>query len=93
MAKISPENDINKLKEFFISLDDDNSGTLTINEIEKAFQELKINIDKDKLRKICNGLDFHKDGQIKYSEFLAAMVSSYSFMKEENKRKFRISFQ
>ena len=86
LAKISPENDINKLKEFFISLDHDNSGTLTINEIEKAFQELKINIDKYKLRKICNGLDFHKDGQIKYSEFLAAMVSSYNFKKEDKLR-------
>ena len=29
------------------------------------------------------GLDFHKDGQINYSEFLAAMVSSYNFQKEE----------
>ena len=61
LAKISPENDINKLKEFFIRLDVDNSSTLSINEIEKAFKELNINIDPDKLRQICKGLDFHED--------------------------------
>ena len=83
LAKISPENDINKLKEFFIRLDVDNSGTLSINEIEKAFKELNINIDPDKLRRICKGLDFHEDEQIKYTEFLAAMASSNHFQKED----------
>ncbi len=83
LAKISPENDINKLKEFFIRLDVDNSGTLSINEIEKAFKELNINIDPDKLRQICKGLDFHEDEQIKYTEFLAAMASSNHFQKED----------
>ena len=83
LAKISTETDINKLKEFFISLDIDNSGTLSIKEIEEAFEELNINIPKQKLKQICDGLDFHKDGQIKYSEFLAAMVSSYDFNKED----------
>ena len=83
LAKISPENDINKLKEFFIRLDVDNSGTLSINEIEKAFKELNINIDPNKLRRICKGLDFHEDEQIKYTEFLAAMASSNHFQKED----------
>ena len=35
------------------------------------------------LQQIWEGLDFHKDGQVNYSEFLAAMVSSYNFQKEE----------
>ena len=83
MAKISSESDNNKLKEFFINLDVDNSGTLSINEIEKAFKELNIYINPDKLRQIYKGLDFHKDEQIKYSEFLAAMSSSNHFQKED----------
>ena len=32
---------------------------------------------------IWEGLDFHKDGEVNYTEFLAAMVSSYKFEKEE----------
>ena len=35
------------------------------------------------MKQIWEGLDFHQDGQINYSEFLAAMVSSYNFQKEE----------
>ena len=83
IAKISSENDINKLKQFFNQLDVDNSGTLTIEEVEKAFKEIDIDITDEELKLIWDGLDFHKDGQVNYSEFLAAMVSSYNFQKEE----------
>ena len=83
LAKISSEDDINKLKQFFNQLDVDSSGTLTIEEVEKAFKEIDINITEEELKQIWEGLDFHKDGQVNYSEFLAAMVSNYNFQKEE----------
>ena len=83
LAKISSENDINKLKDFFNQLDVDSSGTLTIEEVEKAFKEIDIDITEEELQQIWEGLDFHKDGQVNYSEFLAAMVSNYNFQKEE----------
>jgi calcium-dependent protein kinase len=83
IAKISSETDILKLKLFFNQLDVNNSGTLTIEEVEKAFQKLDIGITDEELKVIWEGLDFHKDGQVNYSEFLAAMVSSYNFQKEE----------
>ena len=83
IAKISTKNDLNKLKQFFNQLDVDNSGTLTIEEVENAFREIDIGITEDELKQIWEGLDFHKDGQVNYSEFLAAMVSSYNFQKEE----------
>ena len=83
IAKISSESDIIKLKQFFNQLDVDNSGTLTIEEVEKAFKEIDIDITDEELKQIWEGLDFHKDGQVNYSEFLAAMVSSYNFQKEE----------
>ena len=83
IAKISTESDINKIKQFFNQLDVDNSGTLTIEEVEKAFKQIDIGITEEELKQIWEGLDFHKDGQVNYSEFLAAMVSSYNFQKEE----------
>ena len=83
IAKISSEDDINKLKQFFDQLDVDSSGTLTIEEVEKAFKQIDIDITDVELQQIWEGLDFHKDGQVNYSEFLAAMVSSYNFQKEE----------
>ncbi len=66
-----------------MELDVDNSGTLTIEEIEKGFKGINIGISEEELNQIWEGLDFHKDGQINYSEFLSAMVSSYNFQKEE----------
>ena len=83
IAKISSEDDINKLKQFFNQLDVDSSGTLTVEEIFEAFKTIDIDVTKDELQQIWEGLDFHKDGQVNYSEFLAAMVSSYNFQKEE----------
>ena len=83
LAKISSENDLIKLKQFFNQLDVDNSGTLTVEEIEKAFKQIDVEITEEELKLIWDGLDFHKDGQVNYSEFLAAMVSSYNFQKEE----------
>ena len=83
IAKISSEDDINKLKQFFNQLDVDSSGTLTLEEVEKAFKEIDIDMTEEELQQIWEGLDFHKDGQVNYSEFLAAMVSSYNFQKEE----------
>ena len=83
IAKISSEDDINKLKQFFDQLDVDSSGTLTIEEVEKAFKQIDIDITDVELQQIWEGLDFHKDGQVNYSEFLAAMVSNYNFQKEE----------
>jgi calcium-dependent protein kinase len=83
IAKISSEKDLERLKNFFKQLDVDDSGTLTVDEIEKAFKEIDIGITEEELKQIWEGLDFHQDGQINYSEFLAAMVSSYNFHKEE----------
>lgn len=81
IAKISSEKEILELKRLFNELDEDNSGILTISEINQAFSQ--IGIDKNDLQMIWDGLDFHKDGKINYTEFLAAMVSSYTFEKEE----------
>ena len=81
IAKISSEKEILELKRLFNELDVDNSGILTISEINQAFSQ--IGMDNNDLQMIWKGLDFHKDGKINYTEFLAAMVSSYKFEKEE----------
>lgn len=83
IAKISQENDLVKLKNFFNQLDRRSTGILSIDDIEKGFKEIGINITDSELKLIWEGLDFHKDGQVNYSEFLAAMISSYHFEKEE----------
>ena len=83
IAKISTENDLVKLKNFFNQLDRRSTGILSIDDIENGFKEVGIKITDAELKLIWEGLDFHKDGQVNYSEFLAAMISSYHFEKEE----------
>ena len=83
IAKISTENDLAKLKNFFNQLDRRSAGILSIDDIENGFKEIGIKITDSELKLIWEGLDFHKDGQVNYSEFLAAMISSYHFEKEE----------
>ena len=78
------EKELIQLKQLFNQLDTDHTGTLDQEEIERAFKQIGIQIDEKDLQLIWEGLDFHKDGEVNYTEFLAAMVSSYSFMKEEN---------
>ena len=83
IAKVSKESDLVKLKNFFNKLDRRNIGFLSIEDIGFGFKEVGIQISDSELNLIWEGLDFHKDGKINYSEFLAAMISSYNFEKEE----------
>ena len=43
-----------------MELDVDNSGTLTIEEIEKGFKEINIGISEEELNQKWEGLDFQK---------------------------------
>lgn len=46
MAKISRDEEISKLKQIFLNLDKDNTGTLTFDEIITAFEEIGLQVDK-----------------------------------------------
>ena len=83
IAKITNESEVTKLREMFNQLDTTNSGTLTIGEIREAFHKLGHSISEEDIDIIWKGLDFHQDGKINYTEFLAATMSSLNFSKEE----------
>ncbi len=83
IAKVSNEQDIVLLKNFFNQFDIHNMGSLTYEEIKEGFERNGIEIDEKILQEIFEGLDFHKVGKINYSEFLSAMVSSYKYEKNE----------
>ena len=82
-AKISNETDIVDYKNVFNSFDANNKGCLSKDDLKTGLEKNKIDIDEDTLDCIFKGLDFHNSGRISYSEFLAAMVSSKNFNKEE----------
>ena len=104
LNKINPEIDINELREYFISLDADNTGKLSINDIQKTFEELNIDYNQEKLKTICQDLDSTNDGQINYYNLLDIISSSNNFededklldvfnlLKQENSNKQTITF-
>lgn len=83
IAKITNESEITRLREMFNQLDTSNSGTLTITEIRKAFLKLGHQLNEEEMTHLWKGLDFHQDGKINYTEFLAATLNSLNFSKEE----------
>ena len=83
IAKFSRESDLIKFKNVFNKLDERKNGTLSIDDIEKGFNKVGIKITDEELFLIWEGLDFHKDGKVNYSEFLAAMISCHDFEKED----------
>ena len=83
MAKIAEGQEVKKYKLMFNKLDINNIGVLTFNDVKLAINELKFNISEEDLNIIWNGIDFHKDGQVNYTEFLAAMTSSIETNREE----------
>ena len=83
LAKISNEADITKYKNMFNFFNMNNKGGLEKKDLKEGLEKNNINIDEDTLDIIFDGLDFHNSGKIYYSEFLAAMVSSKDFNKEE----------
>lgn len=83
LARVSNESDLVTFKNLFNQLDISNVGEISKDEIGQGFSRIGVKISPEDLDHMWNGLDFHKDGRINYTEFLAAMLSSYDIEKEE----------
>ena len=83
MAKVSKEDEIQKLREAFEIIDKDKTGEIKYSEIPLIFEKVGIKPNKGEIDNIWDSLDFHQDGIINYTEFLAATISSINFDKEE----------
>lgn len=79
---ITKEIDFKSLRDAFRALDKNNTGLLTLNEIMEAFRES--NIPNDDLAEMFAHIDTNQDGQINYSEFLAATVDRRKALTMQN---------
>jgi len=64
-----------KVRQYFISMDTDQNGTITLNELKDALED-KFHVPDEEARRIFSALDSNNDEEIHYSDFLAAMVST-----------------
>ena len=71
------------LKNMFLELDADNSGTLTINEIHQGLKDCGFKNVPEELQKVMDSVDSDGSGKIDYTEFIAASMSQREYLQEE----------
>ena len=78
------ENEIKEIKEIFQSIDTDNDGKITLEEMKKVISKGDINIkfDEDIFKKI----DTDNSGNIEYTEFISASIEKNVYMNEQKLR-------
>jgi calcium-dependent protein kinase len=76
------ENDIQKLKESFQAIDDNNDGMLSLDEMKKAIS-LNKGITCSNVEEIFKSIDTDNSGVINYTEFIAASLDKRIYLQEE----------
>lgn len=64
-----------QVRKYFIAMDVDNRGTITLSELKRVLED-KFHVTDEETLRIFNALDSNNDEEIQYSDFLAAMVST-----------------
>ena len=62
-----------RLHDLFGRIDDDTSGSISKEEMQKAFQDMKITLDEAQLNEFFTEFDPNGDGSLDYEEFLSQM--------------------
>lgn len=69
------EKEIGCLKQVFLIIDQDGSGTISRNEFDEAFGKMNKSIRREELDNVWRVLDMNHNGEIDYSEFICACIS------------------
>lgn len=83
LAKLLNVSHCKDIKDTFTSLDRDQNGYLSAYEVNKGLVEASYNVTATEMTEIMQHVNFSKDGRIKYSEFLAAVMMSRSLLDDD----------
>ncbi|CDI75828.1 CAM kinase, CDPK family, putative [Eimeria praecox] len=83
IAQHMTDSDIDHLRKIFVSLDVDNSGTLSVQEVAEGLKRLGWREIPPDLQAIMEEVDSDKSGHIDYTEFIAATMDRKLYMKED----------
>lgn len=82
VAQNLKDEDIKDLRSMFEQLDENNDGTLTIQEIQESLTKYEATMPPD-LVEIIRNLDTDGSGSIDYTEFIAATLTQKMYLKKE----------
>lgn len=79
LAKFMNDDQLHEIADAFRILDNDHSGSLTLNDLEKGLRNAGIDLAGDEIRSIVyigivDNLDMEHTGRINYTEFLLATL-------------------
>ena len=80
MANTMDRSEVQKLRELFVKIDTNDSGSITLTELLDAFKEATPDVDEDRVKELFKGVDRDKSGHIHYAEFLAALAESHGLV-------------
>ena len=81
------EEEIAGLREMFLMMDTDRSGTITLGELRKGLESIGANVSDSEVQRILQETDIDHSGVIEYAEFLAATLHLSKVEKQENLKK------
>ena len=86
IAARMPAEEIVGLKKIFEAIDADNSGTITVAELNEALAKKGTSLKPEDVEQMLKLIDLDANGTIDYQEFIAATLSQHQMENEENLR-------
>lgn len=87
IASRIPEDQITALRQAFSKMDTNGDGQLTYDELKTGLKEIpEINIEEDDFMNAMAVMDANQNNLIDYTEFIAACLQSYNYLKENHLR-------
>eukprot|EP00897_Mesotaenium_endlicherianum_P006817 jgi/Mesen1/6163/ME000316S05215 len=83
IAENMREEEIAGLKEFFVLMDADGSGTITLEELAAGLKKLGADMTQAEIENLMEETDIDKSGEIEYGEFLAGTLHLSKIEKQE----------
>lgn len=83
VARQVDSNKIQQLQETFFSLDSNGDGHLTLLELEKALQTIGAGLSDEQVASLASHVDTDQDGEIAYTEFIAAAIDLKEVAQED----------
>ncbi|KAI5075389.1 hypothetical protein GOP47_0009937 [Adiantum capillus-veneris] len=84
IAERLSEEEIAGLKEMFKMIDEDNSGTITFDELKTGLRRLGSSLMDAEIQALMEAADVDNNGTIDYGEFIAATLNLNKIEREEN---------
>jgi len=75
IAFSTPPAKLHELRDLFVKIDVDDSGTISLNEFKEAMS-LHPEVPKDRIEQMFKEMDIDHSGEVDYSEFLSATLSA-----------------